>query len=205
MPASFLFHPAPCQQFISGHKAEQRSISGGPGSSAQQYNQTQEAHLICHVHTEGKAKRGSSPPALADMDIPQQEPAGGGGGRKTKKRIAVGSAGALLYSQGLLGRLSHAKPTSSCPLGERWTAGSRPARGQWQPAACHPTARWQVPARPAGRGAQRLSPAQPLRLGRLGTAAVRPGWGETILSCLLEEPRCIYLGNLGPAVVSYGQ
>lgn len=45
------------------------------GSSTQQYNQAQEAHLICHVHTEGRAARGCSPPALSDTDIPQQEPA----------------------------------------------------------------------------------------------------------------------------------
>lgn len=45
------------------------------GSSTQQYNQAQEAHLICHVHTKGRAERGCSPPALTDMDIPQQEPA----------------------------------------------------------------------------------------------------------------------------------
>lgn len=47
------------------------------GSSTQQYNQAQEAHLICHVHTEGRAARGCSPPALTDTDIPQQEPAAG--------------------------------------------------------------------------------------------------------------------------------
>lgn len=85
------------------------------GSSTQQYNQAQEAHLICHVHTEGRAARGCSPPALTDTDIPQQEPAA----QKKIKGIAVSSAGALLYSQGLPGRLSHAEAPGRCPLGER--------------------------------------------------------------------------------------
>lgn len=88
------------------------------GSSTQQHNQAQEAHLICHVHTEGRAERGCSPPALPDMDIPQQDLAAGGerGGEALQPAQLVLS---FLYGQGLPGHLSHAKPTSPCPLGER--------------------------------------------------------------------------------------
>lgn len=87
------------------------------GSSTPQYNQAQEAHLICHVHIDGRADRDCSLPVLSDMDIPEQEPATEE--EKKQKRIAVSSAGALLYSQGLPGRSSHVKPTIYCPVGER--------------------------------------------------------------------------------------
>lgn len=70
------------------------------GSSTQQYNQAQEAHLICHVHTEGRATRDCSPPALTDTDIPQQEPAA----QKKKKKKGLQSAELVLSSTAKVSR-----------------------------------------------------------------------------------------------------
>lgn len=181
MPASFLFHPAPRQQFISGHKAEQRSISGGPGSSAQQYNQTQEAHLICHVHTEGKAKRGSSPPALADMDIPQQEPAGGG--KKNKKKdcsrlsrcspLQPRSPGTFVTCQThqLLPtrwKVNGRQPACPGPMATRCLSPHRPLTGPRPPG-------WQ------GRSAPVTSPASAPRAAGNGGCPARMGGNNTFL------------------------
>lgn len=72
------------------------------GSSTQQYNQAQEAHLICHVRTEALEEAAPCQHSLTRIFHSKNQL------QEAKKGIAVRSLGALLYSQGLPGRLSHA-------------------------------------------------------------------------------------------------
>lgn len=92
------------------------------GSSTQQYNQAQEAHLICHVRTEEELEEAAPCQHSLTRIFHSKNQL-----QKKKEGIAVSSAGALLYSQGLPGRLSHAKPRPMPTRGE--VSGSRRPRG----------------------------------------------------------------------------
>lgn len=84
------------------------------GSSTQQYNEAQEAHLICHVHTE-ELGRGCSLPALTDTDIPQQEPAAK---IKKKKKKGLQSAQLVLSSGAKVSRdVCHMAAPRAMPSG----------------------------------------------------------------------------------------
>lgn len=89
--------------------------------------------MICHVHTEGRAGRGCSPPALTDTDIPQQEPAA------EQQKKGSQSAQLVLSSRAKVSRdVCHMESPRPVPTRGEVSGSSVPARGQWQRAALTP-------------------------------------------------------------------